>query len=296
MDLYPLISLDDRLLTSYLPRGRGTRIDGRVPDDDQVLTVGAILRGRGRQSDHSWKLAPRAAADLLALHLEVLNAAGRPLRITEARRLTAVQARSRHAYERWARAGKPSPSSSRFNRQLMKAAYVAIPGYSWHGCGKAIDIDVDALEFPGTGQGTDAALATFWELASMHGYEPVIRYPQVGQSESWHFDHRSGMDDLGDLFSEHGHHRNAYGLVAYVAHFLCGQNDKRLSGLNGRYIQARLLAGGHWCGLVDGIIGPKTVAALGAAVGTPVTRNTPVGQLLGLINERKIGTAFMAAV
>jgi hypothetical protein len=181
----------------------------------------------------------------------------------------------------------------------MKAAFVSKPGESCHGCGMAVDLDVEALEFPGTGRGTDAALSTFWDLARPHGWRPIIASPTIDQSESWHFDHRGPLNAVDRLFLEHRHesskYRRPYPLVATVGAVLAQTMPVTTSRLNERYIQCRLLVAGFWCGEPDGYIGNKTIAALAEAGIKGIRKGTQPSLIIQALNEAEIGCTAMAA-
>jgi hypothetical protein len=177
----------------------------------------------------------------------------------------------------------------------MRVDAASPPGRSQHGWGGAVDFDVAALEFAGTGRGTDEALARFWELAAADGWTPIIANPWIAQSESWHFD-RFGwpMLALRKLFADHGYRSN-YGLVAEVGCTLAGTMPHTVGHQKERYVQARLLIDGHWCGPVDGIIGKNTRAAL-ADAGVTAPPGATVDQLITALNEAGVGSEALGAL
>lgn len=292
--LIEIVKISPGMLTSYMPRGKGTRISGnRVPEDHQVMVVGQATGG-------AWRLSKASARDLDCLDAALRQQGGGRVRITDALREPTIQERARQKYEAWVNAGRPEYGSPRFDRTRMKAAYVARPGESNHGWGGAIDIDVGALRFPGVRQGSSEALAIFWEIAESSGWTPVISYPNVGQSEAWHFDHFGGLRSVYDLFnarrSELPRYRRPYSQTATVGAILANTMPRSTSNPQQRFVQARLLAGGFWCGIPDGIIGPKTVEALKEATGIrTLTRRTPISQILGLITQAEIGLETIEA-
>lgn len=283
--------LPPTMLTSYVRGGGGaTRVRGMIPEESQLLTAG--------RAGGAFSAAPRAVKVLEHVDKTVQRMGGRPLRITEARRETEVQRKGREAYDRWLAAGKPAPGGPGFDPRTMKAAFVARPGESFHECGLAFDLDVEALDFgPGAGQRTDAALAMLWRIARPVGMEPIIGAPLIHQSESWHFDvlpeclHR-----VRRMFDAHAaelpRYARSYTLTARVANLVAG-TVPFLERLPIRVIQAKLLLAGHWCGEPDGYLGPKTSAALAAAGIPGVNRATPFPVLKAAVADAGIGDAEM---
>jgi hypothetical protein len=198
---------------------------------------------------------PRMAAALKALNDAVL-AAGGDLRITECHRDVGVQKAARQKYENWVAAGKPKQGSSGFNSATMKAAFVAKPGASFHNSGRAIDIHLGELKFPGTP--ANKQLDRFWEICKPLGWSPIIREADEGASESWHFDH---YDDLAPTLKRLG-----YEQTARIGAILVGHGD--LSGFDAE-VQALLSRAGYDIGSIDGKVGPKTRAALVQALALP---------------------------
>ena len=254
-----LVGIPDDYPTAYISGGATRDRGGNVPPDGQTRTV-ARAGGGG-----VWRGTRGLVAALERLQADVVNAGGSPLRLTEVYRDQQVQADARARFERWVRAGKPHASSSRFDRTTMKSAYVARPGHSNHGWGGAVDFDVAALEFPGTGRGTNDALAVLWRMAKKHGFTPIIGEPVINQSESWHFDHWGPLAAVRNMFVDNG--SSAYGPTALVGCILAGTLPISVGRGTERYVQARLLAGGHWVGEAgcDGHLGNATKHALRAA-------------------------------
>lgn len=230
-----LIDVDPLILSSY-------PVQSPPAPRNRLLGLRAIGVGRG---------TPDMAAALLGLHDAVL-ARGGDLRVTDCLRSVQIQREARDKYLRWLDAGKPLPSDASF-RPDMKPHFVAPPGYSFHGAGRAIDIHVDALRFPDVAK--HHQLDTLWEIARPLGWRPVIRQPIEGASEAWHFDYLGpwapALDRLG------------YADTAVCAHLDIGLALYERSPQ--RAVQAQLHRAGYDCGVVDGFIGAKTRKCLRAA-------------------------------
>ena len=195
---------------------------------------------------------PEVAPKLKELH-DAVTAAGGDFRVTELHRDIAVQRAARAKYDNWVRAGKPKPGTSQFNSSTMKAAFVAQPGRSTHNAGRAIDIHVGMLNFPGVAK--DKQLDRMWELAKPIGWTPVIRRPDEGASESWHFDF------WGELLPTLS--RLGYEQAALCGAILVGHGD--LTNFDAR-VQAALVRAGFDIGKIDGQAGAKTRAGLSLAL------------------------------
>jgi len=289
-----LTPIDPLLLTAYVRGGRGsTRRNGRLVPDSEVLTV-------KEAPATGWRLARDNAKALLELDHAVAVAGGARIRLVDCYRDPRIQSEARRYYENWLRAGKPDPSSNTFVRKTMKAAYVARAGESNHGWGGSIDIDVEALAFPGTGRGTDQALATFWGIAMDDGWRPAISQPRAEQSEAWHFDRYGPMEDIGSMFMRHGDttpkYLRPYPIVATVGCLLASTMPVGTRPLDEKHVQAMLLAGGFWCGEPDGAIGPMTRKALEEAGIPGIQRATPVSIILAAINEKRVGYELLEAM
>lgn len=293
MNLIALDTIPDGIASSYGPGGATRqRVGGRVtPWRYEDLTSCAAL---GRRTNSVWKLSRGTARDLVALN-DDMRAAGSPgLRLTEGWRPFGVSEAEHEKWLAWRAAGSPDPDSTQFVKGRMRTAYVAPAGRSFHNSGLAIDIDVELLGFPGLSG--DDALGVFWDLAAARGFTPIIVAPKSGQSESWHFDHLGPLTRVVEAFVAHRKesrvYADPYGLTAWVGCILSGQviGPKALE----RYLQARLLLAGFWAGVPDGVIGPKTLAAL-ATAGVSMPRGTPASVLIGKLDELEIGVADLAA-
>jgi len=241
MPLLELVRVAPEILSSYNRAGKTGGPRGE-------LTPLASLGNAG-------KAAPWMAPGLQRLNSAVA-AAGGDLRVTECHRDLGVQRTARAKYDTWVAAGKPKPGTSAFNSKTMKAAFVATPGRSGHNAGISIDVHVGLLGFPGVA--ANKQLDRLWEIARPLGWEPVIRAPEEGASESWHFDF------WGDLLPARG--RVGYEQAALCGAILVGHGD--LSGYDAE-LQALLVRAGFDIGKIDGAVGPKTRAAAVQALSLP---------------------------
>lgn len=195
---------------------------------------------------------PEMAVALEQLHHAVL-AAGGDFRITDCHRSAAVQLAARQKYEAWLKAGKPNPPGPG-----QKAAFVALPGKSNHNAGRAIDVDITSLKFPGLAK--DKQLDTLWELAIPLGFTPIIKAPTEGASESWHFDF---WGDLRHTYDRLGYEQAALCGALLVGHGGSWQND-------GALLQAHCHRCGQDIGAIDAVVGARTQKAVLALLGSPL--------------------------
>jgi hypothetical protein len=185
---------------------------------------------------------------------------GGDFRVTSAHRDVNEQSALRARYDAWVAAGKPARGSASFDPARMKAAFVAVPGRSNHNGGRAIDVDLASLRFPNVAP--DQQIDTFWRLARLAGWAPVIAHPDERVSEAWHFD---WWGDLAGVRSRLGYEQAAWCGALLVGH---GGSGTRF----GTVTQALLQRAGHDIGKIDGALGPRSRAALGTALGmTPAT-------------------------
>jgi hypothetical protein len=234
-----LVTVDVRILSSY---GPGGSTDSGIP---RAQCRGLAAIGVGR-------MTPDAAAGLLALHLAVERAGG-DLRITDCYRDVAGQAAARAKYDAWVAAGKPKPGTAAYNGSTMKSAYVALPGRSNHNAGRAIDVHLAALRFPGVH--AEKQLDKLWELAMPLGWMPIIKSPDEAASEAWHFDF---LGPWRPVQSRVGYEQAAIAAAADVGNGEAG-------GATFRRIQGQLHRGGFDPGKIDGLPGKATSAALTAS-------------------------------
>jgi hypothetical protein len=234
-----LVRVDERVLSSYDAAGQtGGPRSGLRP-----------LARLGKAG----VATPDTAEALLALS-NAVGAAGGDLRVTECHRDVVVQRLARARYDRWVAAGRPAPSSPGFDRHAMKAAFVARPGRSMHNAGRAIDVHVSMLRFPGARP--DEILDRLWAIAEPLGWSPVIRRPDENASEAWHFDYWGPLASVRD--------RLGYEQAALCGAVLVGHGD--LTGY-AALVQALLVLSGSSIGQIDGDAGPRTLAALADALG-----------------------------
>jgi hypothetical protein len=251
MTVISLFSVDAAILSSYDRAGKtGGPRSGLTP-----------LNKLGKAGI----AVPEVAKALVALH-EAVTAAGGDFRVTELHRDVAVQQAARAKYDAWVRAGKPSPSSAGFNAKTMKAAFVALPGRSFHNAGRAIDVHLGALKFPGVA--ANKQLDKLWEVAKACGWSPIIKAPDESASEAWHFDY---YGELSGVLKRLGYEQTALCGAILVGHSGDCQTFEHTT-------QALLQRAGFDIGKIDGDIGPKTRGALMAALGaTEAAVRTLVG-------------------
>lgn len=203
-------------------------------------------------------VAVQEVADALKALSDAVEKAGGDLRITECHRDLSVQLHARRKYDNWVKSGKPKPGTANWNGNTMKAAFVASPGRSGHNAGRSIDVHLDMLRFPGVP--ADKQLDRLWEIAIPLGWKPVIKAANERASESWHFDFPG---ELSGVMTRLG-----YEQWALCGALLVGHGD--LQGYEA-VTQALLCRAGFDIGAIDGKIGPKTIAALGRALGVSDT-------------------------
>lgn len=182
---------------------------------------------------------------------DAVTAAGGDFRVTDGFRNPEVQGEARRKYERWLAEGKPSPADS----TRHKTAFVAQPGKSFHNGGRAIDIHIEALKFPGLPD--NQQLDRLWSLAIPLGWRAAIKAPTEGAKESWHFDF---MGEWGHVADRLGYEQAAIGACLDV-----GGGSLLFSRWQQMELQAQLQRAGYDCGAIDGAIGERTKMACYAA-------------------------------
>lgn len=233
-----------------------------VPVDGSIMSSYAKSGGTGGPRSNLQPLTklgkagiciPVVAQALLNLS-NAVAAAGGDLRITELHRDVEVQRAARQKYLNWVNAGKPKPGSSGFNASTMKAAVVAKPGRSMHNAGRAIDVHLSELKFPGVP--ANQQLDKLWDIAKPLGWSPIIKSADEGASEAWHFDFYADIKGVLD--------RLGYEQAALCGAILVGHGD--LTSYEA-VVQALVSRAGHNIGEIDGVAGPKTINALAACLG-----------------------------
>jgi hypothetical protein len=240
MPVLPLVPVDPSILCSYDRAGKTGGPRGELRPLAQLGKAGICI-------------LPVAHA-LKALS-DAVTSAGGDFRVTELHRDVAVQQSARAKYDRWVAAGKPPASSPAFDAKSMKAAFVAQPGRSFHNAGRAIDVHLGMLKFPGVP--ADKQLDRLWELAKPLGWSPIIKNADEGASEAWHFD---WYGDLSGVLARLGYEQAALCGAILVGH----SGDCQTFG---HTLQALLQRAGKSIGPIDGKVGPKTKAALAEAMG-----------------------------
>ena len=279
-----LEAVPESIRSSYDVKGR-TMLPGRKPIPFDKLRT---LHGRSTGKATPGTVRAMVAAD------DALRAAGcAGLRVTEAYRPWSVQEKTRVAFEVWVDAGRPRMGEPGW-RSGMKPVFVCRPGESQHGWGGANDWHVYVFGFPGIRPGSDASLSALWDVVRPLGWRPVLREPKMGMAECWHFDHFGPLEAVRGLYYAHrrdgSKYRNAYGNTAVAGHALVGtwSGDRRQE----RYLQAQILLGGEWIGLVDGRPGRQTRGGFERLTGEKWpggSRTTPkaVAEAIGIVGGVK---------
>jgi hypothetical protein len=240
MSVIPLVPVDPSIASSYDRAGKtGGPRSGLIP---------LVNLGRAGIA------VPEVAQALLALS-NAVAAAGGDFRVTELHRDVKVQQQARDRYDAWVRAGKPAASSPAFNPKTMKAAFVAMPGRSFHNAGRAIDVHIGVLRFPGVP--ADRQLDRLWDIAKPLGWSPVIKSASEGASEAWHFDF---YGEVAGVLRRLGYEEAAKCGAILVGHSGDCQTFAHT-------VQALLQRAGFDIGKIDGAIGPRTSDALAVALG-----------------------------
>lgn len=232
-----LVDVDKSILSSYGPGGTDVSIPREKLKSLVSINVG--------------KMAPDAAHALFALH-KAVTAVGGDFRVTDCFRSVDQQKAARQKYDNWVAAGKPAPGSPGWNAATMKNAFVAVPGRSNHNAGRAIDVHLAALRFPGVA--ADKQLDKLWELAIPLGWNPIIKSADERASEAWHFDF---MGCWRPVQERAGYESAAVAAAADVGN---GETDA-----GWRRVQGQLHRAGYHVGTVDGVAGGKTKGALTAS-------------------------------
>jgi hypothetical protein len=137
----------------------------------------------------------------------------------------------------------------------LKKAFVANPGASFHNAGRAVDFDVKHLCFAGVHK--KHCLEKFWDLAKPLGFRPIIKIPDIKANEAWHLDYPG--KDWSDAYDTLPYSEVAKCAILDVGKWEEGTREQ----IEKMFIQSQLIRVGIYeIGKVDGVIGPKTKAAL----------------------------------
>lgn len=257
--VFQLVPVDPTILSSYDAKG-------------QTGGPRANLKPLAQLGKAGIAVAEMAAA--LKRLSDAVQAAGGDLRITECHRDVSVQMAARAKYDAWVAAGKPKPGTAAFNSKTMKSDYVATPGKSNHNAGRAIDVHIGALHFPGVA--ANQQLDKLWEIAKPIGWSPIIKSADEGASEAWHFDF------WGELAGVHQR-------LGYEQASLCGALLVGHAGVYqtfARVVQALLCRAGCDIGEIDGAIGPKSIHAASLMLGVG---EAEAGQRIKVEDEALLG-------
>ena len=240
MPVVPLVPVDPSIASSYDKAGKTGGLRASLTPIQKLGKAGIAV--------------PEVAQALLNLS-NAVQAAGGDFRVTELHRDVGVQQAARAKYDNWVKAGKPSASSSAYNAKTMKAAFVALPGRSFHNAGRAIDVHIGPLKFPGVP--ADKQLDKLWEICKPLGWSPIIKSADEGASEAWHFDY---YGEIAGVLKRLGYEEAAKCGAILVGHSGDCQTFPHT-------VQALLQRAGFDIGKIDGDIGPRTLNALAVALG-----------------------------
>jgi len=160
--------------------------------------------------------------------------------------------------------------------QGRKKAYSPPPGGSLHEAGRAMDIDLASIGVP---------LSQFWEIARGRGFSPIIDSPDPSRSEAWHFDCR-GSHDMVYRYVHQGKAGAAVAPYTQMAHSAIGAIGVQVDGLPDQgvgFLQGALIRLGFDPGRIDGVMGPRTAAAMRNAGVDP---DDPGGSVSLLLKQR----------
>ena len=137
-----------------------------------------------------------------------------------------------------------------------RKAFMAPPGNSFHQSGRAVDIDVQSLNFKDAKK--SEYIKILWEIAIPIGFMPIIKKPKINLSECWHFqfcgrDWEKAYEKIGD----------AETAKCTILDSGCWDIHEDSVKIQKMFLQSQLIRLGRYeIGKIDGIIGYKTVLAL----------------------------------
>lgn len=136
-----------------------------------------------------------------------------------------------------------------------KKAFSPPPGGSMHEGGRAFDMDLGKIGMP---------LKKFWEVASAHGFYPIIDKPLANMSEAWHFDRHGSHRLIYDYYkAAKGNNMKPYAAMAASSILSIGVTvDQFGPRQKNAFIQSALIRLGQHIGNMDGDIGPRCKSAL----------------------------------
>ena len=153
-----------------------------------------------------------------------------------------------------------------------------------HEAGRALDLDLDALEI---------SLADFWPIARENGLFPIVSQPNPKLKESWHFDCRGSHDRVYQYYDA-GKGTNMKPYQAMSASAILSVEikvDRFGPNQQAAAIQSALIRLGQELGNIDGSLGTKSKKAL-ENVGVPFSDpRTMLQELQHLLDAQFPGEA-----
>ena len=200
----------------------------------------ASIYNHGPLPSRMAKCAPDMAAALSGLVAD-LRGLGRELRLSDMFRSREMQRQAHADYV-----------------EGRKTAYSPPAGGSMHEAGRAMDIDLTSIGVP---------LAKFWEIASAHGFSPIIDAPLSTRSEAWHFDCRGSHDAVYQYVKggKAGVSIAPYTQMAMSGILALGVQLDSVPDQGVAFVQAALVRLGFNPGRIDGVLGDRTRGALADA-------------------------------
>lgn len=201
---------------------------------------------------NSAKSVPEMAKALQVLN-QIITEQNGTLYITDLFRPWDVQDKLRTEYE-----------LSKADPNIKDKAYAAVPGGSFHQAGRAVDFSVSELNFKDVDK--DKWLKKFWDIAKPLGFNPIIKIPDLGISECWHFDYPgSDFTKAYNYMDDFSSDAIDYTLVAKcgIIDAGCWNPKENAIKIRNMFIQSQLIRLGRFeIGSVDGILGKKSIKAL----------------------------------